>query len=429
MKSHYLLFKQKKFLPIFLTQFQGALTDNLIKNMLILTAAFEIYANAPSTSEIVIAASGALLMLPFFLFSSLSGQIADRFDKSVVIRFIKGFEVCLMLIAVYGFVSRSVIMLLAVIFLLGVHSAFFGPIKYSILPQHLKENELLAGNAFIEGGTFIGVLVGCILGNELPLLLNLDTISKGAVYIAFLGVCFSLIGFIISFFIPSSPSMQKNLKININIIQSTREIILYSLENKTVFRAMMGISWFWTVGMTIMTLLPNFVKDSLNAEPSVYTFFLVVFTVGIAIGSLLSELILKEKVDTKYVPVGGAGMTVFILLLFVLAENYNYAGTAATLTLFLSSPYNYLIMADIWMIALFAGFYAVPLNTLVQQLSDKPHMSRVIAANNIFNSIYMVAGIIIFTICIKFIGMSMPFVILLLGVSNFVFTTFIIRRP
>ncbi|HBM16620.1 MAG TPA: MFS transporter [Lentisphaeria bacterium] len=428
MKSHYLLFKHRRFLPIFLTQFQGALTDNLIKNMLILTAAFEIYANAPGLSEMVIAVSGALLMLPFFLFSSISGQIADRFDKAIVTRFIKGFEVCLMLLAVYGFMNRSVTILLIIVFLLGLHSTFFGPIKYSILPQHLEERELLAGNAFIEGGTFIAILAGCILGNELPLTLKLDTISQGAVYVALLGACLSAGGFFISFFIPSAPSMQKDLKISFNIFRSTKEIIKYSQCNKKVFRAIMAISWFWTIGMAIMTLLPNFVKDFLNAAPSVYTFFLIVFTVGIAIGSLLCEVIMREKIHTRYVPVGGLGMTIFIILLFYLSLEYNCPENIVTLWLFLLTPWNWIIVLDILAISLFSGFYVVPLNTLVQQLSEKAHMSRVIASNNIFNSVYMVAGTILFTICIN-LGMSIPYFLLCLGISNFIFTTFIIRRP
>lgn len=428
MKSHYLLFKQKRFLPLFLTQFQGALTDNLIKNMLVLTAAFEIYAKRPSLSVIVIALSGALLMLPFFIFSAVSGQIADRFDKAFVTRFIKAFEVLLMLLAVYGFMHESVLILLFVVFLLGTHSTFFGPIKYSILPQHLEERELLAGNAFIEGGTFIAILLGCILGNELPIMLHMETICKGAVYVALLGACLSFTGFIISFFIPSAPSLQKDLKVDLNIVRSTKEIIAYSRENKRVFRAIMAISWFWLIGITIMTLLPNFVKDFLNAAPSVYTFFLIVFTVGIAIGSILCEVILKEKIETKYAPIGGLGMTVFIILWFLLTIKYDCPANAVTLWSFIFLPYNWLFIADVLLIALFSGFYVVPLNTLVQKLSDKSHMSRVIASNNIFNSIYMMAGAILFTICIP-AGLSIPYILLCLGVANFIFTTLIIRQP
>ena len=427
MNNTYLLFKQKRFLPLFLTQFQGALTDNLIKNALILMATYEVYASAPDTAGTIIAVSGALLMLPFFFFSSISGQLADKYDKAVIARIIKGFEICVMLLAVYGFMQRNIFILLSVVFLLGLHSTFFGPIKYSILPQHLEEKELLAGNAFIEGGTFIAILIGCILGNEMPSLFNLGSLSAGAVYVAGFGTVLSSIGFIISFFIPTAPSFHPDIKIDKNVFKSTMDIIKYSKANQRVFSSIMGVSWFWLIGMTILTLLPNFAKTTLNAEPSVYTLFLVVFTVGMAAGSIICERILKAYLDTRYVPFGALGMTIFIIVLFALTTTYQSTGEPLSLLAFLSSIYNWLIILDTWLIALFAGFFVVPLNTNIQYLSDKSHMSRVIAANNIFNSLFMVAGAVFYTVCLKFLGLPIPVIILILGLLNLLVTVYIVK--
>ncbi|HJO95939.1 MAG TPA: acyl-[ACP]--phospholipid O-acyltransferase [Victivallales bacterium] len=427
--SSYNLFKEKKFLPLFLTQFQEALTDNLIKNALIIMAVYDVYAANPDASNTVVALAGALLMLPYFIFSALSGQIADKFDKSVITRFIKGFEIFSMMLAVYGFYTENITILLVTVFLLGLHSTFFGPIKYSILPQHLNDNELIAGNAFIEGGTFIAILIGGILGTEMPGFLSSVSISAGAVYVALLGVILACCGFVISFYIPAAPSQEPELKIDLNIFKSTKQIIGNSRQNKRVFRAILGVSWFWLIGMVIMTLLPNFVKTTLNAQNSVFTLFLVVFSVGIAIGSLICEHVQKDYIDTRYVPVGALGMSVFLVIMFLLTVNYTsnaLPGTVCSLSVFLQSAYNWVIIIDVLMIALFGGFYIVPLNTVIQFWSDRKHMSRTIAANNIINSLFMVVGAVVFVFCIK-IKISIPFVVIILGILNFMVTIYICK--
>jgi acyl-[acyl-carrier-protein]-phospholipid O-acyltransferase / long-chain-fatty-acid--[acyl-carrier-protein] ligase len=427
--SSYNLLKEKRFLPLFLTQFQEALTDNLIKNALIIMAVYEIYAGNPDASNTIVALAGALLMIPYFIFSALSGQIADKFDKSIVTRFIKGFEIFSMMLAVYGFYTENITILLVTVFLLGLHSTFFGPIKYSILPQHLKDKELIAGNAFIEGGTFIAILIGGILGTEMPGFFSSVSLSAGAVYVAIFGVILAFGGFVISFYIPKAPSLEPDLKIDVNIVKSTKQIIGYSMQNKRVFRAILGVSWFWLIGMVFMTLLPNFVKNTLNAQNSVFTLFLVVFSVGIAFGSIICERVQREYLDTRYVPVGALGMSIFLIILFILTAGYSpniASGTVCSLSLFLSSAYNWMIVIDVLLIAMFGGFYVVPLNTVIQIWSEKKYMSRIIAANNIINSLFMVVGAIFFLVCVQ-IDISIPFVVVILGILNLMVSIYICK--
>ena len=430
MRETYTLFCHRKFLPLFLTQFQEALTDNLIKCALIIMATFEIYASQPSMAGEVVGLSGALLMLPFFLFSATAGQVADKFDKAIVTRYIKGFEVFSMLLASYGFYTKNVYFLLWTVFLLGLHSTFFGPIKYSMLPQHLEKKELLAGNAFIEGGTFIAILIGSIMGNELPVLVHSGSISAGAFYVSLLGLFLAVVGTAISFFIPPAPSVAPNIKIECNIFKSTWHIIKFSKRKKKVYSAIIGMSWFWLIGMTFMTLLPSMVKETLYSTPAVYTFFLVVFSLGIAAGTMICEKVQGETIDTRYVPIGSLGMAVFSLLLCILTFVFSFKAPIHPYSLieFLSMPLGWFIIIDIILFSIFAGFYAVPLNTVIQYWTEKDHMSRVIASLNIVSAFFMVIGALSFSVCIKSLGLSIPAILLIFGIMNIVATVYIFKK-
>ena len=422
MRETYKLFSRKRFLPLFLTQFQEALTDNLIKCALIIMATYEIFASQPETAGMVVGLAGALLTIPFFLFSATAGQIADKYDKAIVTRFIKGFEILSMSLAAYGFYAKNVPFLLLTIFLLGLHSTFFGPIKYSMLPQHLKKEELIAGNAFIEGGTFIAILIGSIIGNEMPVMFHSGSISEGAFFVSLIGLLLAVIGTVISFYIPSAPSVAPEIKVEKNILKATFEIIKFSKKNKKVYSAIIGISWFWFIGMTFMTLLPDMVKSSLSSSPSVFTLLLVVFSLGIAIGTVICEKIQGKTIDTKYVTISAYGMGVFIIILSVLVfiSSINPPVNSYTLIFFIKNPLNWLIIITVLMFALSAGLYAVPLNTVVQFWTEKEHMSRVIAALNIINAFFMVIGALSFSICIKLLGLSIPLILLIFGLLNFV---------
>jgi len=420
--SHYSLFKAKRFLPLFLTQFQGALTDNLVKNTLITIATWGGVSSFSSLdSSTIVYLAAALLMLPFFLFSGLSGQIAEKFDKAIVIRFVKGFEIFSLCLAIYGFHTQNIGLLLTTVFLLGLHSTFFGTVKFSILPEYLKDKEIMAGNAFIEGGTFISILIGSILGAQLPGYFGSASLFAGGTIVACIGLSLSIVGFITSFFLPNTTPVNPSLRISPRILKSSIDVVKDSTQNWRVFRAIFGISWFWLIAMAFMTLLPDFVKEVLKGNPGVYTLFLVVFSIGIAIGSILCERAQRAFLDTRYVPVGALLMTFFMMMIFLLTKALPVGiegGQLLSIGAFLSSFINVLILASVFFFSLFSGFYIVPLNTMIQVWTERERLSRVIAANNILNALFMVLGaisLIIFSI----MGISLPYVMLLLAVCNF----------
>jgi 1-acyl-sn-glycerol-3-phosphate acyltransferase len=405
--------KSRKFIPLFWTQFFGAFNDNFLKNALVILVTYRSVTvlGLPPTEIVILA--GGIFILPFFLFSTLAGQIADKFEKGKVIRWIKAAEIGIMALAAYGLISEHFIFCLIVLFLMGLHSTFFGPIKYSILPQHLGPNEMVAGNARIEAGTFLAILLGTISGGLLIALPAGTTIvSIGLIAVA-------IIGFATSWLVPEAPAIDSNLKIRFNPIRPTLEMFGFARQSRSVFLSILGISWFWLFGAAILSLFPPLVKDVLSGDEGVVTLFLAMFSIGIAVGSFLCEKFSKHRLELGLVPLGSIGISVFgILLWHFCAGGIPHVGTALLGPRELISTHQgVLILADLFLLSVFSGFFIVPLYTLMQERSAAKHRSRVIAANNILNALFMVvsSGILI---VLHRLGLSIPQIILALAVGN-----------
>lgn len=411
--SQFDLLKTRRFLPLFVTQFLGAFNDNVFKNALALLITYRIAETAGLSAQMLVTLAAGIFILPFFLFSATAGQLADKYEKSRLIAVIKLAEVALMILAVTGFYQQNIPLLLLVLFLLGTQAAFFGPLKYAILPDHLQENELIAGNGLIEAGTFLSILFGTILGGIFILL------PGGAYIISGLILLMAVSGFVSSLYIPRAPSSNRALTVNYNVISETLDVIRYAKEKPQIFLSILGISWFWLVGATFLAEFPAFTKDVLLANEHVVTFFFAIFSIGIALGSLLCNWLVKGRVDATYVPLGALGMTLFTLDLYFASGYGEQLSTAGLITLgqFLQSGNGWRITVDLLLTAVSAGLYTVPLYAMVQHLSEEGHRARVIASNNIINAFFMVVAALVTLLMLK-LGLSVSHVFLMLAIAN-----------
>ena len=398
----------KRFLPLFLTQFMGAFNDNLLKNALVMLVTYRI---ADGHSQVLVTLAGAIFILPYFILSATSGQFADKYDRAKLARIIKLLEIGIMIMATIGFVTESVWFLLFVLFTMGVHSTFFGPIKYALLPQHLHDDELLAGNAYIESGSFLGILLGTILGGVLVLQTGgLYTVSAALLAVA-------IAGYVASRFIPDAPAPEPALVVGYNVWKETWHIVDFARENTKVYRCILGISWFWLVGATFLSQFPAYVKDVLHAAPSVVTLFLTSFSLGIGVGSLLCNKLLKGQIKSTYVSKAIMAISFFGVDLYFASQHFMAATNELGLQQFLMMFSGWRILTDLFMIAVASGVYIVPLYTIMQHDSPPEHRARIIAANNVVNAIYMVVSAIV-TVGLFEAGFSIPDIFLLMSVLN-----------
>lgn len=370
----------RRFLPLFITQFLGAFNDNVIKNALIILITHRLYEVSDSTIQQLILLTSALFILPFFLFSALAGQLADKYDKSILIKLVKIAEVGIIALAAIGFHGMNVPLLMLVIFLMGLHSTFFGPLKYALLPEHLCEEELIQGNSFIEAGTFLAILLGTILGAVLIL-----TEPYDATIISVAALAVAVSGLLSSLFIPRAPAQSSGLPIK--IISETWPIIRHAAHDRQVLMAILGISWFWFVGASFLQLFPVYMED----VPYGLTLLLTVFSIGIALGSLLCTKLLDGSISIKYLPAAALGITLFGIDLYT-ASMHPVFEDEQTIRQFLSHWSNWRILTDLFGIAICGGVYIVPLYAFVQMRSEPAHRARIIAANNILNSLFMVVS-------------------------------------
>lgn len=411
-RGPFYLLGQQKFLPLFVTQFLGALNDNVFKNALVMLITYRVTDASNLDSQILVTLAGGLFMLPFFLFSAMAGQLADRLEKSILIRRIKLAEIGIMGLAAYAFLLGNIWFLLALLFLMGTQSTFFGPVKYAILPDHLAREELISGNALVEAGTFLAILIGTIAGG-----LTIST-QHGAVVISIAVIIFAAFGWVSSWFIPPAMPADPKLKIQANFFRETWDIIHSTTKQRNVFLAILGISWFWLVGATYLTQFPTFAKQVIGGEREVVTLFLTVFSVGIGIGSLLCNRLLKGQVSAKYVPLAALGMTVFSIDLVMASENVVVASDALIgLSAFLAHAANWRIIADLLLISVSAGIYIVPLYTIMQIYSPEASRSRVIAGNNILNALFVVVSALI-TMAMLAGGLTVSDVFFVMAVAN-----------
>jgi len=420
MSSQFSLLNKRRFLPLFLTQFLGAFNDNAFKNAIGILATYHAGRIAGLDPKMIVTAGTGIFVLPFFLFSATAGQLADKYDKSKMIRIVRFVEIPFMLLAILGFTLENYYILLAVLFCAGVQAAFFGPLKYSILPQHLRETELVGGNALVEAGTFVAVLLGTIAGGVLILSGHGITVVSGMLLIV------AVLGWATSLGIPVAPSSSPQLKVNLNFLAETGRLIRHSYGEKDVFLAIIGISWFWLLGSVFITQFAPYAETILHADQHVVTAFLTIFSLGIAFGSLICNKLLKGEVSGVYVPVGAFGMTVSIFLFWLATPHAVAPSGLVDLTQFLAVPGNWLLLASLLSVSIFGGIYIVPLYAIMQTRCEESFRSRTIAVNNVLNALFMVGGSIITMILLK-MQVTIPQIFLIVGAANLP-VAFLVRK-
>lgn len=411
------LLRQQKFLPYFVTQFFGAFNDNIFKNVLLLFVAFAGSSALPISSNLFINLAAGLFILPFFLFSASAGVLADKYEKSWFIRKVKLFEIGIMLLGAIGFITESYGVLLLLLFLMGTQSAFFGPVKYALLPQQLNEKELVPGNALVEAGTFIAILVGTLGA-------GLIASADNAKYLAaFCVVIFAVLGYLSSRFIPFASAGAPDIQFKWQPYKQTKLTLSIAKSDRIVFQCIMAISWFWFLGAAYLTQFPNFTKVYLNGTESAVSFLLALFSVGIAVGSMACNWLSNHRIEVGIVPIGALGITIFGFLMATSIPTdlprfhtfAEFAGYEAFWSLFF-----YLLM-----IGVSGGLFIVPLYALMQHRAKETERAQVIAGLNIFNSLFMVGSAVLGIVCLSVLEMSIPQLFALLAILNFLVATYI----
>ena len=418
--SQFTLLGKKRFLPFFVTQLLGAFNDNIFKQSLILVILFKISAGADKALLINLCA--LLFILPFFLFSALGGQFGEKFAKDALIRKIKFAEIVIMLVGAAGVLLGNLPLMLAVLFAMGTQSALFGPVKYSILPQHLEEQELVGGNALVEMGTFLAILAGTIGAGII--MASSDYAHIVAACVVLVAVC----GYLASRAIPAASAAMPELKLDWNILRQSWLIMKLGLgQRPAVSRSLVGNSWFWFLGAVYLTQIPAYAKEWLYGDESVVTLILTVFSVGIALGSMLCERMSGHKVEIGLVPFGSIGLTLFGILLWWFSGGFPQAATAHDWLTVLSFEQAWYVLGSILGIGLFGGFYIVPLYALIQSRTAEHERARVIAANNILNALFMVMSAIVSIVFLSVAELSIPQLFLTISLMNIAVNSYIFK--
>lgn len=408
-RSQFRLMGERRFLPYFGAQALGAFNDNLLKNALVLLATFQTARYGRVDPELLVNLAGGLFILPFVLFSGIAGQLADRFDKARVLKVVKAAEIGIMGVAAYGFATHDLHVLLATLFLMGMHSTFFAPAKYGLLPEVLQPTELVGGNALVEMGTFLAILLGTLGAGLLA-----ARGDEGLIAMVLLAA--ATIGFVSSLAIPRRTPAAPNASVDWNPWTSTWSNIAVARASRTVFLGLLGLSWFWFYGALVLAQLPVFCRYVIGGGEQVVTLMLVVFSLGVGIGSLLCERLSGRKVEIGLVPFGSIGLTLFAVDL-ALASPSTPATTLLTASEFLTQPGSTRILIDLAGIGLFGGFYVVPLYAMVQQRARPESLSKVIGANSILNALFMVAAALFGAAALE-LGFSIPQLLLITALLN-----------
>ena len=415
--NQFALLGQRRFAPFFWVQFLGAGNDNVFKFAFTVMVTYQLQvAWLPSAMAGLVI--GALFILPFLLFSATSGQLADKYPKEVLIRFVKSLEIAIMALAGYGFVMQNVPVLLACVFLMGLHSTLFGPVKFAYLPQHLSERELTGGNGMVEMGTFVAILLGNVAGG---LLIAMPQV--GPAYVAAACISLAVLGRVLAQAVPSSPATDPGLKINWNAFTETWRNLKLAHENIVVYRSLLGISWMWFFGAVFLSQFPSFAHDVLHGNEQVASLLLVVFSIGIGIGALLCELMSRRHVEIGLVPLGAIGMSVFSIDLYFASRGLPPA-TSLTLSQFMAQSAHWRVLVDLALLSLFAGIYSVPMYALIQIRSQPTHRARIIAANNILNALFMIVSSVGVGMLLG-AGFTIPEIFLITGLLNAVVAFYI----
>lgn len=402
---------KRNFLPFFITQFLGAFNDNAFKLTMLTMISYDI-AHIQTQSEFYQVLASILFILPFFLLSATSGQLADKYDKAILIRVIKCVEVFLMIIGSLALYQRSVFWMMCTLMGLGIHSTFFGPIKYAILPDLLPKNNLLAATGLVDAGTFIAILLGVIMG-----VLITNTNNSTPFLAIFMLVFVALIGLLTSLFIPAAPSSLPELKVDLRIWRANRTLLKDSIKHPGMFLAILGISWFWLIGSVIMTKLPDYTRYVLGADTNVFALFLALFSIGIASGSIIVNIIFRGRINLALVPYAMLGYTWFCFDLYWASPVDSTQVPLETINTFFMYFFHWRIAFDLLMLAFCCGFFVVPLYTYLEVTSSAGERARTIAANNIYNSLFMVLGAIFVMVFLHYQA-TIPQVFLIISILN-----------
>lgn len=423
MASQFTLFRSRRFTPMFFTQFLGAFNDNFFKQALLLLLTYSAAAKLGSSVSLLNNLAAMLFILPFFLFSALAGQLADKYEKSKLTVYIKVLEIVIMVLAAFGLIFEIYWLLFVALFLLGAQSTFFGPIKYAYLPQAMHKDELVGANALFQTGTSLSILLGMIVAGVFTQLDNhLYWVSAMALLIAGLGLLSSK-------FVPHTPAVEPDMKINWNIFSTSMDTIKYLYSLPLLFFIILGNSWFWFYGATFLTQTPEFSKVILNGNESVVIFLLTLFSVGVSAGSLICKTLTKNQVSFKLLPFGIAGLSIFAIDLYFSLSALNINSSALLGISDLSQiSGSWRVFADLFFLGFSGGLYIVPLYAAMQAYSPISHRARVIGANNIFNAIFMVTSAIFAIVILNLLKLSLPQLFLVTGVLNIVFGVFLYSK-
>jgi MFS family permease len=409
--SQFALLRERRFAPFFWTQFLGAANDNVFKNAFVVFVTFEAARGQALHAGTIVNLIGAVFIVPFMVFSATSGQLADRLEKSRLIRFVKLLEIAIMAIGLAGFLASSVALLFVALALLGIHSTLFGPVKYAILPQQLRADELVGGNALVESGTFVAILLGTIAGG-----LVVAVPERGRLLAGALGLALALAGYAASRRIPHARAAAPDLAIRWNPFTQTWRVLALAREDALLWHALLAISWFWFYGAIYLAQLPAFTAGVLGGDAHVFTLLLALFSIGIGVGALLCERLSAHRVELGLVPFGALGLTVFAIDLW-LATRALSAASGSGVAAFVTTPGNAHVCADVALLGVFGGFYTVPLYALLQMRAPVSHRSRIIAANNVVNAVFIVASAVL-AIALLRAGSSIPQLFLIVGLMN-----------
>jgi 1-acyl-sn-glycerol-3-phosphate acyltransferase len=404
------LLRERRFAPFFWVQFFGAFNDNALKQAIVVLFATTL--SATESAQFSNLAVG-LFIAPYFFFSATAGQLAEKYEKAALIRATKLFELFIVLGAAVALYFGSAPGLLSLLTLLGLQSTLFGPVKFAILPKVLRTEELVGGNGLVEMGTYVAIIVGQIVGAEL-----ISLGENGRHLVSAVLIVVGLLGYGASRAIPEVPSEVPDLKVSLNLFSETWRTLVFAHEKRAVWLAVLGVSWFWLYGALFLTQLPTFATHDLGGTASVATLFMVVFSVGVGVGSLLCERLSSGNIELGLVPFGSIGLTVFAVDTYFGAHGIPHSATLIGPLDVLSHAAYWRLIIDFLMIGVFGGLYSVPLYALIQHRSDKDKRARIIAGLNIVSSLFLVASAAIGIVCLGVLGMSIPQLFLVAAALN-----------
>jgi len=423
--NQFALLRDRRFLPLFITQFLGAFHDNLFKNALVVMLLYTMVITSSFDPKILVSLATAVFIIPFMLFSAIGGQLSDKYPKQQVIRSIKAAEIALACLGTMALLMGSLYLSFLTLFALGTQSAFFGPSKYAIVPQHLGQDELIGGNALLNTGTFLAILIGTIAGTVLT------PLNAGVMIVCAMLIICALCGYMASRFIPEAAAKDPDLVLDFNPLRDSINITREAFaQDKIIVRSIVGVAWFYFLGALFMAQLPNFTQQVLGADERVLAFLFVIFSVGIACGGLLNDRILRGRIEARFVPYAVGGITLFAVDLFLATASREWSAGQGLVDFkaFIAAPANWRILFDMAMIAICGGLFVVPLNTMIQHHAPADHRARILAGGAVTNALFIVASSVLAAALIA-VGLDIPEIFALFAALNLVAVFYLSKIP